>query len=89
MDGEYQGAECRGCRKALRGKPYGMGGRAYLPLPKGGEAKINHYGGYVCSPECDRKASLQLERSMPGHDGSQMSHGCFARESFERNWPQY
>lgn len=79
-------AECRGCRKELRGSPYHLGGSAYDPVT-GYRAKPNHYGGWVCSPTCDRKASLELERSMPGHDGRQQSIGCFARESFERNWP--
>ena len=66
----YQGAECRGCGKALRGTPYYKGGPAYLPLEEGGgQAKVNFYGGYVCSQQCDVNAALRLEQSMPGHMG--------------------
>lgn len=45
---------------ALRGKPYHLGGQAYLPLPKGGPAKVNHYGGWVCSPECDQRVFREM-----------------------------
>jgi hypothetical protein len=54
----------------LRGKPYYMGGSAYLPLEEGGgRALVNHYGGFVCSEGCDYRAALQLEQDMPGHGG--------------------
>lgn len=77
-------AVCRGCRRTLRGKPYHMGGDAYLP--DGSQAKFNHYGGFVCSEDCDHRASLEQERSMPGHGDTQTSIGCYARESLNRNW---
>lgn len=65
-------AECRGCGKALRGKPYYMGGSAYLPLSEGGgQAKVNFYGGFVCSRGCDYRSSLRLEQTMPGHAGQE------------------
>lgn len=80
-------AECRGCRCELRGKPYYMGGSAYR-LDNGKQAKVNHYGGFVCSPECDFRASLQLEQTMPGHDAQQHSLGCYARAAYERNWKE-
>jgi hypothetical protein len=64
----YHGAECRGCGKALRGYPYHMGKPAYLPLDEGGgQAKSNHYGGFVCSYQCDYNSALRLEQTMPGH----------------------
>jgi len=66
----YHGAVCRGCGKALRGHPYHMGKPAYLPLNEGGgQAKVNHYGGFVCSEGCDYNSALRLEQSMPGHMG--------------------
>lgn len=66
----YHGAECRGCGRALRGYPYYMGKPAYLPLSEGGgQVKVNHYGGFVCSYSCDYNAALRLEQDMPGHGG--------------------
>jgi hypothetical protein len=81
-------ATCRNCGKVLIGKPYYMGGDAYIPGPKRERAPVNFYGGYVCSYECDRRASLALERTMPGHDHRQQSIGCFALERLKRNWPE-
>lgn len=63
-------AVCRGCGIELRGKPYWAGGSAYR-LDNGKRALINHFGGYVCSETCDRRAYLDLESSMPGHGGQQ------------------
>lgn len=84
----YHGAECRGCGKALRGKPYYMGGDAYLPLDEGGgRAKANHYGGFVCSYSCDYRAALRLEQSMPGHVGQHSLGADIARRIAER-WGQ-
>jgi hypothetical protein len=80
-------ATCRGCGRVLRGKPYHMGGDAYIP-ETGERARKNFYGGYVCSPGCDRRSSLELEQSMPGHDHSQRRLGCFAAKSFRDNWEQ-
>ena len=71
-------AYCRGCRRPLDGDDYCYGGRAYVPHGPNAdlnrprvEAKANHYGGFVCSYGCDRRAALELERSMPGHGYSQ------------------
>jgi hypothetical protein len=79
-------AVCRGCRRVLSGKPYHMGGDAYVPGPKLERAKVNFYGGYVCSPDCDRRASLELERTMPGHSWDQARLSGPAATHFERNW---
>lgn len=78
-------ATCRGCRMVLKGKPYSAGGLAYHPRTNE-QAKVNFYGGYVCSPECDFKSSLELERTMPGHSYTQRDIGTFARQSLNRNW---
>ena len=71
-------ATCRGCGRALDGDAYMYGGRAYVPhdptdnprRPRR-EAKACHYGGFVCSERCDRRACLELERTMPGHGWQQ------------------
>jgi ribosomal protein L34E len=78
-------ATCRNCEKTLEGKPYYMGGVAYLP--KGRRAPVNYYGGYVCSRRCDHAASLALEQSMPGHGYGQQKLGQEAQRSLENNWP--
>jgi hypothetical protein len=79
------GAECRGCGLPLRGRPYCYGGSAHHPRT-GERAKINHYGGYVCSRTCDYRASLELEQTMPGHGYQQTRLSCYASESLARNW---
>lgn len=78
-------AECRGCRQTLRGRPYWYGESAYHPIT-GKRAKINHYGGFVCSESCDRRASLELESDMPGHSYGQTRLSCYAADSLSRNW---
>lgn len=78
-------AECRGCHQALDGKPYYMGGRAYHPVTRE-QAKVNFYGGFVCSSACDHRASLELERTMPGHSPGKNLISSLARASLERNW---
>lgn len=78
-------ATCRGCGRVLRGKPYWAGGSAFDPKT-GEQAKVNHYGGYVCSPQCDHRASLELEQSMPGHGWQQQRLGCYAQAAHDRNW---
>lgn len=88
---EQERATCRGCGRELDGLPYYRGGRAYVPGSKDKyemrlEARKNHYGGFVCSRSCDVRASLELERSMPGHDAGQESLSCFAQDSVNRNW---
>lgn len=80
-----QTAKCRGCGRALSGKPYHLGGSAYHPDTKE-RCRHNFYGGFVCSRECDIRACLELERSMPGHDGRQRQPGQFAMDQIDRNW---
>lgn len=82
-----QVATCRHCGQTLRGKPYYTGGSAYLPLPKGGRAPVNYYGGFVCSRSCDYRTSLELEQSMPGHNGQQRL-GDQALARVNSNWPE-
>jgi len=77
-------ATCRGCGKELVGKPYYMGGHA--THPKTGElCKINQYGGFVCSRECDVSASIIMHSSMPGCAGATRPD-CYAMERIKRNW---
>jgi hypothetical protein len=59
-------ATCRGCNKELNGKPYYMGGQAYHPRTNE-RCKVNFYGGFVCSDECDKRANYDHEASMPGN----------------------
>ena len=78
-------AVCRGCGLILRGKPYSQGGSAYHPRT-GKECPSNHFGGYVCSQQCDFNACLEQERSMPGHGESQKTLSSYARQAITRNW---
>jgi hypothetical protein len=78
-------ATCRRCRMELKGDAYMYGGSAYHPRT-GERCPSNHYGGFVCSPECDYRASLDLEQTMPGHGTNQRSIGCYAQASYDRNW---
>lgn len=78
-------ATCRGCGKVLKGKPYYMGGQAYIPGTSK-EAKVNYYGGFVCCEACDINASLELERSMPGHGLSQRIISRDAQRKVISNW---
>jgi hypothetical protein len=78
-------AVCRGCNKTLDGKPYYMGHPAYHPVTKE-QCKVNFYGGFVCSESCDRNASLELERTMPGHTGAQSSLSSPAQDHLKKNW---
>lgn len=67
-------AYCRGCNRTLDGDDYRYGGRAFFGDPRTGkrrEARACHYGGFVCSERCDRRACLELERTMPGHSFDQ------------------
>lgn len=83
-------AVCRGCGRELRGKPYHLGGLAYLPLEMGGgQAKRNFYGGWVCSRQCDFNSSLRLEQTMPGHGYDQTRLGSFAQQHFDSNWSNH
>lgn len=78
-------AVCRGCGKLLNGKPYYMGESAYDPITKE-RCKVNFYGGFVCSSVCDKEASLELERTMPGHTASQSSLSSSAHNHWVNNW---
>lgn len=78
-------AVCRGCGKPLDGKPYRYGGRAFNPDTRE-QCPVNFYGGYVCSFDCDRRASLDLERTMPGHSYNETTLSSQADQSLERNW---
>jgi hypothetical protein len=80
-----QTASCRGCGRQLRGKPYYMGGQAFHP-ETGAQCPANYYGGFVCSKGCDRKASLELEQSMPGHGLGQKSLSLDARKRLDDRW---
>lgn len=80
-------ATCRGCGRELIGKPYYMGGNAYHPVTKE-LCKVNFYGGFVCGSACDWNASLELERTMPGHTHSQSSLSTFAKSHYDKNWKQ-
>ena len=78
-----ENAICRGCGKTLTGKPYYMGKSAYLD--DGKKAKVNFYGGFVCSYNCDYKSSKELENSMPGAGvGKYLS--LMAAQSIKDNW---
>ncbi len=79
-------ATCRGCRMELNGKAYHLGGLATHPRT-GETCRINFYGGYVCSWECDRAASMELQSSMPGAGPCRSLDGP-AMDSLRRNWPE-
>lgn len=59
---------CRGCGLVLIGSPYWKGGSAYHPRTRE-RAQACHYGGWVCSEQCDRRATIEQEASMPGSGG--------------------
>lgn len=82
---EKEKAKCRGCGMTLIGDDYMYGGSALHPYTKE-QCKINFYGGFVCSYSCDKKSSLELERTMPGHRRDQMEVGQYAGQSLKRNW---
>lgn len=78
-------AKCRGCGRILIGKPYAYSSIAYHP-ETGERVKINYYGGFVCSEQCDIRACLELERSMPGHTSDQKTLDSNAQRAVDRNW---
>lgn len=82
---EREPAKCRYCQKILKGDAYKYGGKAYHPI-NGELCSINYYGGFVCSKRCDYLASLELERSMPGHGWGQTKLGHFSHEASEKKW---
>jgi len=59
-------ATCRGCLKLLAGYEYCFGGQAYHPETQE-LCKVNTYGGFICSPECDETSTERLENSQPGN----------------------
>lgn len=84
-------ADCRHCGRTIPGKPYYMGGHA--PYEEVGRGKYrqwrsNHYGGWVCSRECDFRAALSLEQSMPGHGAEQRSPGCYDHGKLDQKWSE-
>jgi hypothetical protein len=84
MNDRIEKAKCRGCGRELKGKPYHLGGSAFIP-ETGEPCPINQYGGFVCSRRCDVRACLELESSMPGA-GRGQSLSTFAEQQIERNW---
>jgi hypothetical protein len=78
---------CRGCGRTLKGSPYFRGGRAYIP-ETGAAARVNYFGGWVCSRTCDHRASLEQEQSMPGHGWQQKTLGSEASAALRRNWAE-
>lgn len=86
-------ATCRGCHTILvdyfgqPAKAYHTGNTlAYHPRTQK-PVKSCYYGGFVCSRECDHRACLRLERSMPGHGSAQTSLGQDAARSL-RKWDE-
>lgn len=79
-----KGAKCRGCGIELIGKPYHLGGDAYIPKTME-RCRVNHYGGYVCSEQCDRSVCMSVLRSMP-QCGDAERPDCFAAQSLRDNW---
>lgn len=84
-------ATCRHCRRVLIGRNYCYGGAAYIPDAQGRpgrRAPSNYYGGYVCNRECDYRAALTLEQSMPGHGYNQKSISGEPLRRVNSNWPE-
>lgn len=84
MSTSTETARCRHCRRELRGKPYYMGGRAYHP-DTGEQCPVNYYGGFVCSWECDYRASVAQESSFPGA-GPARRLSADAQRKLNKNW---
>lgn len=76
---------CRNCRRKLDVRDTCKGEVVFIP-GTGIKAPENHYGGYVCSYNCDYNATLSHEGSMPGHGASQREPSCYALERIEYNW---
>lgn len=77
-------AVCRSCGLELKGKPFHLGGAAYHPRTNE-RCPTNHYGGFVCSYECDYRASVEQHESMPGCSGAR-TPGCYAERTIANNW---
>jgi hypothetical protein len=80
---------CRGCGTALEGQPFYTGKPAYIRTNRFGLVPVPtcHYGGHVCSERCDRRASAQLEGSMPGCSDTGRLMGNLSSE-ISRKWDQ-
>lgn len=87
IDSKKNPAECRGCGLRLRGNAYMYGGFAYHP-DTGKRCPSNHFGGFVCSPSCDRLVSLHMLSSMPGA-GPAKTLDIYTSRSHKDNWPEY
>lgn len=68
----------------LRGEPYYKGRPAFHPRT-GDQVKVCHYGGFVCSRECDWRACVQQHASMPGCAGAARPD-TFAMARIRANW---
>jgi hypothetical protein len=80
--------ECRGCGRTLLGSPYHTGKPAYTPENPMLPVPANHYGGHVCSRQCDERAVLELESSMPGAGKAKRLNPSIARK-LHGNWDRY
>lgn len=87
MHANDEKAVCRGCGLVLRGKPYYMGGYAYHPRT-GKQCLFSHFGGHLCSEECDRRSYLEQEQSMPGHQGQRTIDPNTSRQ-IAAKWANY
>ena len=77
-------ATCRGCGRPLNGAAFHTGKPPPI-LEDGEKARRCHYGGWVCSRECDVAACLRLEGGQPGtRDLTEIS--TQAAQSVARNW---
>jgi hypothetical protein len=54
--------ECRNCGRPLKGKP----GYVYREDDLQAQVFQNHFGGYVCSRQCDEEVLFSMLSSMPG-----------------------
>lgn len=76
--------KCRNCRTPITEKSNTY---AIVDSTKK-EAKQNFYGGWVCSPQCDRQACLDLKSDMPGA-GRATSLNSSEEKKMRSNWPEY
>lgn len=83
FDNHIEVAYCRYCNRALNGAPYYMGKSAYDPKT-GEKCKINFYGGFVCSQQCDYNACIDQESSFGAGIARTLSSP--ARNHYNKNW---
>lgn len=76
--------KCRSYGRALLGSPYYTGKPAFHPETKQ-QLPSNYYGGWVCSYECDRRASFEQESSFP-RAGKALSLSSGASQKLKINW---